>query len=433
MHKWIILPVLLSLLSCNGNKQDTWFTNEKASFYFKKIEAACNSDNGKLWGKNLYGPVLFVDRSTRKIFSNFPDEEGLLKEKEGVYTGTYPKELIINNNPVYFGGTLFALAPLPGEDDEFRIISRAVHGLFHYFQETVGYTSTGYNTMNMDEKNARLWIKLEWKALRKALNSEGAEQQLAIRDALIFKGSNRELYQKYAADETRFENYEGLATFTSILLSVNSPEEYKTRLLEYLERVYTMQSYARSYGSVHGALYATLLHQKGFDFSSVRSENIDLGEKVRELYNIQLPEVCRDVAGSLALNYDIETIRNEEAQRETDIRERIHRQISTFTEKPVVFLELESPYFDFEPEDIHPMDTIGTLYTRMRVSDNWGKLAVDKGGCLISNNFKYLRITAKGFKEDKSHFEGDGWTLNLNSDWELVPVEQNYIVRKLMP
>lgn len=433
MYKWIIFPVLLFLLNCKGEKQDTWLTNEKASFYFKKVEAACNRDNGKLWGKNLYGPVLIVDRSTRKIFSNFPDEEGLLKEKEGIYTGTYPKELIVNNNPVYFGGTLFALAPLPGEEDEFRIISRVVHGLFHYFQETVGYTSSGYNTMNMDEKNARLWIKLEWKALRKALNSEGDEQKLAIRDALIFKGSNRELYQKYAADETRFENYEGLATFTSILLSVNSPDEYKTRLLEYLDRVYSMQSYARSYASVHGALYATLLHQKGFDFSSIRSENFDLGEKVRELFNIQLPEVCRDVAGSLALNYDIETIQSEEAQRETDIRERINRQISTFTEKPVVFLELESPYFDFEPEDIHSMDTLGTLYARMRVSDNWGKLTVDKGGCLVSNNFKYLRITAKGFKEDKNHFAGDGWTLNLNNDWELVPVEQNYLVRKLMP
>ena len=50
----------------------------------------------------------------------------------------------------------------------------------------------------MDEKEARLWIKLEWKALRKAINSTGEERQLAIRDALIFRGSNRELYHKYA-------------------------------------------------------------------------------------------------------------------------------------------------------------------------------------------------------------------------------------------
>jgi hypothetical protein len=285
----------------------------------------------------------------------------------------------------------------------------------------------------MDEKNARLWIKLEWKALRKALTSEGDEQQLAIRDALVFRGSNREFYQKNASDETKFETYEGLATFTYTLLSTGSPEENLNRLFEYLDRIYPVQAYARSYGPIHGALYASLLYRKGFDFTSIRSENVDLGNLVKEVYNIQLPEVCRDVAGSLAFNYDVKTIQEEEAEREAKIKESIHRQTSTFIEKPVVYLELESPYFDFEPEDIHSMDTLGTLYSRMRVSDNWGKLTVDKGGCLVSNNFKYLRITAKGFKVDKNRFEGEGWHLILNSEWELVPVDQNYYVRRLIP
>jgi len=69
----------------------------------------------------------------------------------------------------------------------------------------------------------------------------------------------------------------------------------------------------------------------------------------------------------------------------------------------------------------------------LRVSDNWGKLTVEKGGCLVSNNLKFLRITAKAFKADKSHISGEGWHLILNSDWELIPVDQNYFVRKLMP
>jgi hypothetical protein len=98
-----------------------------------------------------------------------------------------------------------------------------------------------------------------------------------------------------------------------------------------------------------------------------------------------------------------------------------------------VYLELESPYFDFEPEDIHPLDTLGTLYTSMRVSDNWGKLTVDKAGCLVSNNFKYLRLAAKGFKKEKTRISGEGWHIILNNDWELVTVDQNYFVRKLMP
>ena len=421
------------LISCQGKVKDIYLTPEKAIQYFNKIEAACNKDNGRLWGKNLYGPLMFVDRETRKIVANLPDKGGILKEKDGIYTGLYPKELIINNIAINFGGTLFALSPLPFEEDEFRIVSRGLHSLFHRFQEITGFTSSGYITPNMDEKTARIWIKLEWNALRKAIESGGAEQQVAIRDALIFRGANHELYKANAIDEIRYENYEGLATFTYTLLATNSPEENIAKLLEYLDRTYSMQSYARSYGSIHGALYATLMHQKGFDFSTIRSEDTDLGDIVRNLYNIQLPLVCRDVAGSLALNYDIEKIKEEETERELIIQENIHKQVSTFIEKPVVFIELESPYFDFEPEDIHTLGPYGTLYDKMRISDNWGKLTVEKGGCLVANNLRYLRVTAKGYKANKNHFEGEGWHLILNSEWELVLVDQNYFVKELIP
>jgi hypothetical protein len=433
MKKWIIFPVLLMLISCKGKNSESYFTTDKASQCLKDIEEICKRDNGKLWGKNLYGPIMFVERVTRRIVANQPDNEGILKSKDGVYTGIYPKELVLSNAPVKFGGTQFAMVPLPEEEDEYRIKTRTIHSLFHLFQKNEGVIASTFNLTNMDEKEARLWIKLEWKALRKAINSQGEERQLAIRDALIFRGSNRELNRKYATDENRFETYEGLSTFTYTLLCTNSPEEFKSKLFENLARIYSMQSYARSYGFIHGALYASLLYDKGYDFKNIKTDSIDLGNTVRELYKIELPDICRDVAGSLAVNYDIESVNKEEEKREAEIKESIHSQISIFTEKPVVFLELESPSFDFEPEDIHSLDTLGTIYNSMRVSDNWGKLTVDKGGCLVSNNLKFIRITAKAFKADKNHISGDGWHLILNSEWELVPVDQNYFVRKLIP
>jgi len=433
MTNRIAILILLLISGCKGEQTSLYFTPDKALKYFREIQEICDHDNGKLWGKNLYGPIIFIDRTSRRIVANMPDKEGLLKGKDGIFTGIYPKELLISNTPVTYGGTLFAMTPLPVEEDDFRIKTQAIHSLFHRFQKIAGTSSFGYNTNNMDEKEARLWIKLEWKALKKALNSEGEEQKLAIRDALIFRGANRELYRKYAKDENLFENYEGLATFTYTLLCSQSPDEYKARIFENLDRVYLMQSYSRSYGFIHGALYASLLYYKGFDFSKTKTNEIDLGHAVRESYNIELPVICRDVAGSLALNYNIDQINNEETQRLADLQESIHKQISIFTEKPVVFVELESPYFDFEPEDIHSLDTLGTLYTSIRVSDNWGKLTVNKGGCLVSNNFKFLRITAKGFKADQKHISGEDWVLILNNDYELVAVNQNYFIRKLMP
>jgi hypothetical protein len=433
MKNRISILFLLFLVSCNGEKTCTYFTPEKALQYFKSIKEICDRDNGALWGKNLYGQIMFVDRTSRRIVANMPDKEGLLKGKDGIFTGVYPKEFLISNTPASYGGTLYALTPLPVEEDDFRIKTQAIHSLFHRFQKTSGISSFGYNTNNMDEKEARLWIKLEWKALRKALTTEGEERQLAVRDALIFRGANREMYQKYSKDENLFENYEGLATFTYTMLCTQSPDEYKARIFENLDRVYNMQSYSRSYGFIHGALYASLLYDKGFDFSKIKTNDIDLGQSVKQLYNIELPSVCRDVAGSLAVNYNIDEVNKEEDQRLADLKESLHKQISIFTEKPVVFVELESPYFDFEPEDIHSLDTLGILYSSIRVSDNWGKLTVNKGGCLLSNNFKVLRITAKDFKANQKHISGEDWVMILNNDYELVAVNQNYFIRKLMP
>jgi hypothetical protein len=433
MKNWLIFLLFLVLISCKEKKSESFFTPEKASAYFREIKGICDRDSGKLWGEYLYGPIMYIDRNTRKIIANTPDNQGLLKLKDGVYTGTYPKELLVNNAPVTYGGTLFAMTPLPVENDEFRIITRAVHSLVHVHQQKMGITESAFNATNMDEKEARLWIKLEWKALRKAINSQGEERQLAIRDALIFRGSNREQYHRFAETENRFETYEGLPTFSQIYLCTSSTEEFRNRLFENLDRVYSMQSYSRSYGFIHGALYVSLLFDKGFDIKTINTTDFDLGKEVQKLYNIELPVICRDVGGSLAVNYEMESILKEEAKRDEFIKESIHNQASIFTEKPVVFIELESPYFDFEPEDIHSLDSLGTIYNSMRVSDNWGKLTVEKGGCLVSNNLKFLRVTAKSYKADKKHISGDGWHLILNDDWELIPVDQNYFVRKLMP
>lgn len=433
MKKWIFFPVFIILFSCKGNLPETYLTHDKAVIYFKRVEEICNRDNGKLWGNNLYGPMMFVDRTSRQIIANQPDKDGNLKLKDGVYIGIYPREKIINNTAVEFGGTLFGLAPLPPEEDEYRITTRAIHCLFHRYQYLNGIFPAIFNSTNMDEREARIWLKLEWKALRKAINLEGEDKLTAIRDALIFRGTNQMAFPGYVDEGNHFETYEGLASFTYTLLPSESMGEFKRRLFENLDRIYLFQSYSQSYGVIQGALYATLLYQKGFDFRNILSDKEDLGRLVMEQYNIELPEVCRDVAGSLAISYNLDEIYREEEKRLQDIRERLHKQINIFNEKPVVFFDLESPYFDFEPEDVHSLDTLGTLYSHIRVSDNWGKLTVNRHGCLISDNYKQLRITAKGLKIDKNHVYGEGWHMILNETWVIEEMDENYFVRRIAP
>lgn len=430
-NKWIYLLLLLLLPCCKKENTNTYFTPEKASSYIKDIQDICYSDNGKLWGRNLYGPVMFVERSSRRITANMSDSQGILKLKDGVYIGIFPKELVLTDGPVVFGGTKFAMVALPPEEDRYRIQTRSLHALYHLYQESLGVKTEIFNIMSMDDKEGRLWLKLEWRALKKAITTLGDERQNAIRDALVFRCTNRELYKNSSNDAVRFETHEGLATFTHAKLLADSAIQVKTKILEYLDWFYQMPSYARSYGLIHGALYAALLEDKGYDFTSIKSDTVDLGRLVMEAYNIKLPVICRDVSGSLAFSYGIDEINREEEKRLSEIQASLRKQLSTFTEKTVVFLELESPYFDFEPENIHPLDTMGTLYSSMRVSDNWGKLTVDKGGCLVSNNYKHLRLSAKGLTTEKNHVSGEGWLLVLNDGWEIVEINENYFLKKI--
>jgi len=363
---------------------------------------------------------MYVDNRNRAIYANVADKEENLKPRDGIFTGVLPKERIITNNVIEFGGVRYAMVPLPETEDRYRMITRTVHSLFHSYQDRHGLKPSTFSTRHLNDKNARLYLKLEWKALTYAIGSSGETRNQAIRDALVFRGARRELFPEAITDENRFENYEGLTTFTYIKLCTSGPEELRKRILEYLDRIYQNNSYAWGYGFVHGALYATLLNDKDFDFKQIQQSDFDLGKAALEAYNVTLPEVCRDVAGSLAMNYDIQAIRAEESEREEMINENTRRIVTTFNEKPVVTITMESPNFSFEPEDINFLDTLGTLYERLRVSDNWGRLAVDEGGALLTNDLHTLRVTAKDIVVDKNHLSGAGWHLVLNDGWHTV-------------
>jgi hypothetical protein len=434
MKRWTVLLIFLPLFitQCKEDEGTEYFTVEKASYYFSEVERLCDKDDGNLWGENLYGPILFIDAKTRRLYSNVQDKEGLLKPREDIFTGTFPREEV-SNYAKEFGGTLYAMAPIPEEEDYYRITSRCIHGLFHCFQIRKNIDTPDYNTSHMGERTARLWLKMEWKALERAIRTTGDTRKQAVRDALVFRSARRELYPKYIQEENKFENYEGLASFTWMMLCSESRDDYLKKLLDYYHRIYNYRSYTFSYGFVHGNIYAYLLNETGFDFSSIDSRDFDLGETLMNRYEISLPEISRDIAGSLAFSYDVDLVKEEEKQRDDQLREGLRRRTAQFTEKPVVLLELQSPNFSFEAEDTDPVDTLGTIYQTIRVSDNWGKLAVEEGGCLVSPNLKFLRVPAKNVEKDKQHITGDGWRIVLNNNWELVKVEENYFIRKLMP
>ncbi|HLK60719.1 MAG TPA: hypothetical protein VKU00_29420, partial [Chthonomonadaceae bacterium] len=72
--------------------------------YFAEAKSASEEDGGKLWGRPLYGPMIFLDPEARMIYANQPDTEKKLTEREGVYVGKVGKDFPAANTAYTFGG-----------------------------------------------------------------------------------------------------------------------------------------------------------------------------------------------------------------------------------------------------------------------------------------------------------------------------------------
>src|SRR5271168_3749964 len=79
----------------------------KAGAAFAEAQQMSAKDSGRLWGKPLYGPMLFVQPATRVAVANEADAGGVLHQEGNVYVGTLPKDVVVANTAVEWGGGRF--------------------------------------------------------------------------------------------------------------------------------------------------------------------------------------------------------------------------------------------------------------------------------------------------------------------------------------
>ena len=76
----------------------------------------------------------------------------------------------------------------------------------------------------------------------------------------------------------------------------------------------------------------------------------------------------------------------------------------------------------------YPLDTIGSVYPLIDISDQWGYLKVTDKGCLIAA--KKAIITADSLAIEGQQVSGTGWELKLNEPWTIVKQNDNYLIKK---
>jgi len=380
MHAALVITLLAAIDLPSANRA------------FHEIDAMCAADAGRMWGRSLCGPMVFADPRTRQAVT-----------RDGA--STIPDSIGIANTAVEWNGGTWTMVmwPLP----ESVIARRALlaHESFHRLQKELRLPQDSPPNAHLDDAEARTWMRLEWRALARALATGDPH---TVEEALAFRARH------HVEEERLLEMNEGLAEYTGYALAIPVIRERIAPLVRKLAIADKGDSFARSFAYASGPAWGTLIEMKDPRWTRKVKGSEDVGEIARRAWKIPrsgAPETAAlDAATSVAgLRYGGEAIRAEEEARAAKKREILAALRSKFVDGAVLTIPLRQMQFTFDPNHVQPFGDLGTVYPSMEVRDVWGKIVVTGGG-LISSDFSRLVVPASG----------EGYVLTLHEGWKIV-------------
>ena len=388
---------------------------EPARRAFEETRLASAEDGGKLWGKPLYGPMMFVDPKSHFVVTNVADAPGTLHLADGVFTGVLPQSAVVSNTAFDWHATRWTMVMWPAVGQ--TIVQRRrllLHESFHRIQEEVGFPSTNPANSHLDTVDGRYWLQLELRALASALRASGEARATAIGDAALFRAARRAAAKEGAADDERaLENNEGLAEYTGFALRGTGDEETRLAVARRLETLDANTSFVRSFAYQTGPAYGLLLDGATAIWRKSYRKSDDLCATLLAAAKLTQPPLAD--AAARAATYGGAALRTSEEQRDAQQRARIAAYRKQLVDGPVVELPMQSADFSFDPNDVVAIDGVGNVYPDLNASGDWGTLAATRG-VLIRSDFSRLVVAAPPGMDAHTR-KGDGWTLTLTSPW----------------
>jgi hypothetical protein len=377
---------------------------QRAQEYFKEAQALCERDGGRLWGVSICAPMVIADRRTQTIATSQPAPEG-----------ARPREIGVVNAPVQWGGATWVaymwddvVNRTPRERKELFL-----HELFHGVQLKLGLGGSGLTTEHLDAMDGRYWLRLEWRALARALRESGEPRTLAVRDALAFRQARRMLYPASVEDERVQEIGEGLAAYTGTVLAAPTAADAIAGALDLLAGVdatAAAASFVRTAAYISGPAYGLLLDASSPGWTRKARGTDDLATLLMRALAVQ---PATDATAS-ATRYGGAEIRAFEEKREHERQERLGELRRRFVDGPVLLIPGGNHSYDTRGAVVIP--GVGTVYFGpFRASGAWGALEAEKGVLVASDN-RSRRVSAP-VRRDDGTFAGDGWTFKVAAGW----------------
>ncbi len=397
--------LLLVALLVAATGTEAQVTPELAKRYFEEAQKLCERDAGRLWGISLCGPLVIYDPASGTRATNQPEPEGPL-----------PRFSAFADGPVEWGGLRWFAVPLyllPEDADARQQLWG--HPQFHRIQHQLAFMATASDGSNehLDTFEGRYLIQLEWRALRRALESSGSGQSEAIADALAFRRERRRLFPDAADNERRDEIREGLADYTGIAIWADSAADARRAAASRL--VGGDWSFVGNFESQSGPAYGVLLDDLLPGWRRRLDGTSDLGDLLASA--IKRPPTT-DVSVAAA-RYDGAALRTAEEVRDRAQQVRVAELRRRFVDGPVLTMPAGGSGTSDTRGSVG-IPGVGIVYFHnFTRSAPWGRLNADNG-VLQSADGTTLSVPVTGPLEGTT-LQGDGWSVTLNAGWVVRP------------
>ncbi len=414
------LLCLLAVQQTRGNIDLT-----RAAQFFREAEQLSKADGGKLWSVALYGPMLFVDPQSNEAVGNIPDKGGLLKQEGSVYVGKVPADFPMANSAKEWSGVrwttvMWPLSSLPGSRGLLMM-----HECYHRIQKDLGLPGLDATNDQLNERDGRIWMRLEMRALAKACEETGAARDQAIRDTILFRVHRNALTGAAAAEnERKLEMNEGLAEYTGLKLSGSGAASLFTRAAVHLENEQFSPTFARSFAYATGPALGLLLDDCMPNWRTGLKVSDNLSAMLARAHGI--PEADDpSLLASRQEPYDGVYLAQVETNKAEAHAKLVAQYRKDFVDGPVVILPSGSNFgYTYDPNDTDSIPGVGQVMGGGKTTDDWGILNASSGHyLLVRENGKIARVVVPAPKDiaPGTNPKGNGWTLALNPGWALKP------------
>ena len=423
MMRSLLLPALLAAGSLAGGlslpqqPEPLPVDTALARRFFQEADALTARDSGLLWGRSLAGPLLFVHLPSRKLLSSVPGAEGALAPHGSLFTGRLPESEAAANTSLRWAGRTWAMILWPPTADSVNRQILFAHELWHRVQDSLGFPSRLSSNAHLGARDARVWLRLEGRALAAALRATGSKRAAAVRDAIAFRRVRRAQFPDGAADERALELNEGLAEYTGIALAAASAEQRHELARRRLAVLDTATNFERDFAYHTGPAWGLLLDRLVPGWRRSLRAGDDLAEVASGALRPVTPTPLS--AATQGRSYGIAAVRKNEAARAAARERRLAGLRVRFVTGPLLELPLAQMRLSFDPAKVEAFEGHGSVYGMLRLSDRWGVLQCDASGGLIAADFTRALVPAPSDTAGR-RLTGPGWVLELQPGWRLT-------------